>query len=190
MDKVVDGSEEDIKAWLAEQRERVSVQAPSPREPAVTSHEIARETDVNFKSETQVDLEQQYEQDRMDANQMMREHYQDIMADPELVGLAQQRFNAIKNNPTNEGRSQRDLARESAEYVRSIRYRLEGKVKRPTPAAEQERQTRIERKRKLPQPSRADAAAPSGEPVDNPIPSRKEHLMRLRRRAGLETPTG
>lgn len=183
MDTVIDGSEEDIDAWIENKiLARAASAAEASKDPQ-TPESSAKPAKV--KTETQAELERQIEEDRVEANTMMREEYTDIMSDPELISLAQQRFNVIKANPDNEGRSYKELAREAADHVRQLGRRLM-QGERPNPV-ERERQTRIDRKRTLPQSSRADATAPSSEPEtkSNNVPTRREHLQRLRQRAGL-----
>lgn len=88
-----------------------------------------------------------------------------------------------------EGRTQKDMARESAEYVRSLGRRVLGDQTTEVPKIEQERQTRIKRKRRLPQPSRADSPAPdTSRKTEEIVPTRKEHFMHLRRAGGHDLP--
>jgi hypothetical protein len=91
----------------------------------------------------------------------------------------------LVTNPQNEGRTQKEMARESAEYVRSLGKRL--LTDPPKSQVEQQRQTRIARKRKLPQPSRADTPAAAQPKQEKHIPSAKEHFMRLRKMQGHDT---
>jgi hypothetical protein len=135
-------------------------------------------------TETEQTLYQQREDDRLEANAMMTTDYRDIMNDPELQALAQQRFRMLATDPLSEGRSTKEMARESAEYVRSLGRRL---ITDPPPGdAEIERRSRVERKRKLPQPSRADASVSSSQKPDKTVPSHRDHIQRLRRRAGQD----
>jgi hypothetical protein len=128
-------------------------------------------------------LVRQFEEDRVEANTMMRREYSDILGDRDLLELAMTRFNMIRAKPDNAGRTQKELARESAEHVRSIGRRL--LVERPVNPMEEERRMRVERKRTLPQTSRADAPA-DNQPQEQKSTkeSRREYLAKLRKAAG------
>lgn len=128
------------------------------------------------------ELAAELEADRVAANDMMRAEYSDIMADRELLGLAQQRFAVLMADPNNEGRTQKELSRESAEYVRSLGKRILGQPSGGQ-AIETERQERIKRKKKLPRTSRADAPTPAA-PQERKTMSNKEYLALLQRRSG------
>lgn len=175
MSVVVNGTEDELKAWLDK---KVKAPAPKPKPKPTTD---TRSPEPRNKSEIQAELDEQLEADRVEANTMMQTDYKDIMADPELLGLAQQRFSVIKTNPLNEGRSQKEMAREAANFVRGIGKRVGGY--KPNPI-EQERQTRIERKRSLPSQTRADQSAPAAASKEQGVPTRREHFLRLRRMAG------
>jgi len=180
MDTVANGTVEDMREWVANKL------TPQPIAEPVAASTIKPETETPVvTSEIQEELDSQFEDDRVDANTMMQTEFVDIMADSELLGLAQQRFNVIKTNPLNEGRSQKEMAREAANFVRTLGRRLDGDYRpnKPDPI-EAERKERIERKRALPQQTRADTPAPSHVKKEDTVPSRKEHLARLRRRAG------
>jgi hypothetical protein len=183
MDVVVDGTVDEMKAWM---KEKLKPKAPPVKPQASTPTRSPEEARIK-ESEIQEELRQQFEADRVEANEMMQTEYVDIMRDPDLLGLAQQRFNVIKTNPNNEGRSQKEMAREAAQFVRTIGKRLSGDYIKPDPI-EKDRQERIERKRQLPQQSRADRQAPSAAPQTRQVPTRKEHFLRLRQRAGHDLP--
>jgi hypothetical protein len=188
LDMVINnGTEGDINEWILKQREaaveaaKKSTPEPDPPPPTVIQ-ETPRE------SEIQAEMRQQFEEDRLDTNTMMRSQYKDIMDDPELQSLAQQRFNWLATRDDSMGRSQKEMARESAEYVRSLGRRVLGD---PAPApspSEEKRRTRVRRKRVLPQPSRAGAVAPDNRPEPKRVPTGKEHIQRLRERAGQVLP--
>ena len=177
MGVVAEGTPEEIKEWIGESLRPQVVTQPIADNPTV-SQEVAV-----VKTETQEELDAQFAADRVEANDMMVEEFHDIMEDPELLGLAQQRFNVIKTNPLNEGRSQKEMARESATFVRSLGKRINGTYSKPNPA-EVERKTRVERKRAMPTQTRADRRSPDQAPKQKTVPSRKEHFQRLRNAAG------
>lgn len=179
LDTVLDGTKEDINKWIEEQLASRAAKTPSPPPKPDPSPPTVSTV---APSETQQELQRQFEDDRQEANAMMKQEYRDIMHDPELMGLAQQRFRVLFTDPNNEGRTQKELARESAEYVRSLGRRLVTDV--PPNPTEQKRQARITRKRKLPQPSRADAPRAPKPTEDKHIPSAKEHFLRLRKASG------
>jgi len=181
MDVVVDGTVDEMKAWLQKRLLKPKTQ-PKPAAPSTESVEAAPQ--VKSDSEAAKELREQYERDRVEANTMMQSDYKDIMADPELLALAQQRFKTIKANPNSEGRTQKEMAREAANFVRNLGKRLNHKPQASD--IEVERQTRIERKRNLPQPSRADSRQQPKPSQTNKVPTRKEHFMRLRQRAGQD----
>lgn len=187
MDTVIDGTEDDINKWLEEHTQRrpaVSTPTPKPTDdpPAVIQRIQPEET------ETQQELRRQFYDDRQDTNDMMRTTYSDIMNDSELLDLAQRQFQVLATREDSEGRTQKEMARESAEYVRGLGRRILGDQKLVVSELEQKRRDRIERKRVLPQPSQADAPAPDNRPKPKKVPTAKEHLMRLRRHAGQEPP--
>jgi len=192
LDTVVNGDEKDIDAWLEKKiasRKSAETKAPTPQP-------SPQATEPPALTETQEELQRQYDEDIADTNRMMNKEFPDLMrgGQPNASELerrrlsdAQEYFRVLNNDPHNEGRSQREMAREAAYRARRIVYPEEqGREKPPLPEMERERQMRIERKRKLVQPSRADTPAPSGQKQAKKVPSRKEHLMRLRRAAGQE----
>ena len=183
MDTVIQGTEDDINKWIEDKLRPAKTSTPTPEAPTPA---VVAEPPT---SETQELLARQFEDDREDTNAMMRSEYRDIMGDPELTQLAQQRFNVLRTREDSEGRTQKDMARESAEYVRSLGRRVLGDQTTEVPKIEQERQTRIKRKRRLPQPSRADSPAPdTSRENEEIVPTRKEHFMRLRRAGGHDLP--
>ena len=184
MDVVAEGSQDDINAWIAA---KLKPKAP-PVQKQPTSKRSQEPQPVKTQTQVQKELQTQFEADRVDANDMMVNDFPDIMADPTLLGLAQQRFNVIKTNPNNEGRSQTEMAREAANHVRKWDQQHRQGPPRPVDPAEAERQQRIVKKRSLPQQSRADRAAPSGLPAKKTVPTRKEHFQRLRRMGGHDLP--
>lgn len=182
LDAVLNGTEEDVNEAISD----IAKSRPEPTKPPSTKPAVNRpEPSKEIKTETQEELRQQFEADMRDANDMMRSEFKDIMDDPDALELARRNFNALAANPANEGRTQKEMAREAALKVRKFWSRW-GK-EQPRNEIETERQTRIERKRKLPQPSGADAPAPSTAQPETHIPSRREHFMRLRRMQGHET---
>jgi hypothetical protein len=177
-DVVAEGSEEEINAWIENVR-------ATPRQPEPATETVKEETQElpRVKGEAEQDLERQLESDRIEANKMMHSEYGDIMRDPELLGLAQQRFKAIASHPSSEGRSQKAIAREAANHVRDILKRnAPGGREQPSPV-EQERRARVTRKRALPQPSKADVPV-SANPSKRKITGNKEHLRRLQKASG------
>jgi hypothetical protein len=154
----------------------VSSESPSEQPNEVSAAE--RQIIEDAKRELAAEMEA----DRVSANDMMRREYSDIMGDQELLGLAQQRFSVLMADSNNEGRSQKELARESAEYVRSLGKRL---LVQPSGgnSIENERQERIKRKKKLPRTSRADAPS-APKPQERKTMSNREYLARLRRMQG------
>jgi hypothetical protein len=176
LDAVADGTTDDLDALL-EKRIKARKPKPAPKPKA---------SDAPPTSEAQAELDAQYEEDRIAANTMMIEEYPDLMRQSDLLSLTQQRFKAIASDPRNVGRSQKAMAREAANHVRNIIGRGNS---RPNDV-EAERQQRIERKRQLPQPSRAAASAPdTSRGKEKRTPSRSEHFQRLRRRAGQVPPS-
>lgn len=172
-----------LEEALSSGRKSKPKSTPKPEQPR---SEVG-ETERAIIREAQEELNRMYEEDRVATNEMMRREYSDIMGDPDLMALAQQRFAMLSANPDNAGRTQKELARESAEHIRSIGKRL--LVERPVRnEMEEERRRRITKKRSLPQTSRADTSAPARKTTERKVPSRKEYLQELRRRAGLEPP--
>jgi hypothetical protein len=175
MDAVIDGSSkriDEVFEKIATSRPKAAQPAPSP---AVTTTPFPR-------GEAQQELERLLEQDRLEANELIRTEFPDILYDLDALGMARQKYKEMQANPENEGRSQVELVRASARAVKKFVEQF-GLGSLPS-AEEKERQTRIERKRSFTPPSQADATAPSGVPQERHVPTGKEHLERLRRRAG------
>ena len=181
MDAMIDGDMDAVDAVLKKAQHTLRP-APEPKKPEAskTDSEVVHPAIQEARDE----LVRQFEEDRVEANNMMRREYADIMGDHELLQLAMGRFNLIRANPDNTGRTQKELARESAEYVRSVGKRL--LVEKPTNPIEEERRKRIERKRALPPTSRADAPAvqPSKDTPKSTKESRRDYLAKLRRASG------
>lgn len=192
MDTVIDGTEDDINKWIENLRSRPA--KTSSTEPITPSPAV--DTVSPAVTETQAELQRQYNEDLEEANAMMNKDFPDIMqgSKPNATELerrrladAQDYFRVLASDPHNEGRSQMEMAREAANRAKRIVYPEQ--VTKTVAPMEQERRTRVERKRKLPQTSRADTAAPaSNRKQENNVPTRKEHLMRLRRSAGHDLP--
>lgn len=181
LDAVLNGTEEDVNKAIA----NVAQSRPEPTKPSRTEPAVRPEPSSDIHTETQEELRQQFEADMREANDMMRKEFKDIMDDPDALELARKNFNALVADPANEGRTQKEMARESAMKVRT--FWSKWSKTQPRNEIEAERQTRIERKRKLPKPSGADAPAPSTAQPEKHVPSRREHFMRLRRMQGHDT---
>lgn len=181
LDAVLNGTEEDVNEAIA----NVAKSRPEPTKPSSTEPAVRPEPSRDVHTETQEELQEQFEADMREANEMMRTEFKDIMNDPDALELARRNFNALIADPANEGRTQKEMSREAAMKVRQF-WSKWGK-EQPRNDIEAERQTRIERKRKLPKPSGADAPAPSTAKPEKHIPSRREHFMRLRRMQGHDT---
>lgn len=182
LDIVAEGTNEDIEAYLKKLRSR-----PTPRSSQATTEPppVSAEQRV-----AQSELDRQEESERIEANQLMRQHYADVLADPELLGLARQRFNALQADGYNIGRTKKELVREAAEFVRGLGRSIVTEQPRQSDGLEQERERRITQKRKIPQPSRADDRATqrrTGE-QERKVPSAKEHFFRVRRAQGHDLP--
>lgn len=177
LDVVAEGSEQDIEAWVESK-----LTAKSKPKPETT--QTISEAAAPVPTEARKELQRQWEEDRIAANAMMIEEYSDIMGDQEQMRVAQKRFNALAANPENVGRSQKEMAREAAEATRAWAKGLAHRYSQPVSEAETERRTRVTRKRKLPQPSKADHPAAAPQEQGNQIPSAREHIQRLRRRSG------
>jgi hypothetical protein len=184
MDTVIEGTEDDINKWL---KAHTGLAAPSTPKPEAPTPAVVTQA-IPAPTETQEELARQFNDDRQETNDMMRTTYSDVNDDPELRSLAQQRFQLLITRADSEGRTQKEMARESAEYVRSLGKRILGDKAPPISDLERERRTRIERKRVLPQPSRADTHAPDTREKEKSVPTRGEHIQRLRRHAGQEPP--
>lgn len=182
LDTVLDGTEDDINGVI-EEIATSGRPTPTPTESPATGRPKPS-NEVN--TDTQEELRRENELDMREANDMMREEYKDIMNDPDALDMAKRHFNALVADPLNEGRTQKELSRESAQYVRKFVARWGGESRKPN-EVEVERQTRITRKRKLPSVSAADAPAPSVVKEEKRVPTRREHFMRLRRMQGHET---
>jgi len=178
LDAVLNGTEENVNEAISE----IAQSRPEPPKPASTQPTVAPEPSDDLHTETQEDLRQQFEADMREANDMMKTEFKDIMNEPDALELARRNFNALVADEANEGRSQKEMAREAAMKVRTF-WSKWGDKQAPN-EIETERQTRIERKRKLPQPSGADAPAPSTAKPEIKVPSRREHFMRLRKMQG------
>jgi hypothetical protein len=158
-----------------------SAPAPTPETP-----QPAPEPRVHpVVQQAREELEAQRMADMKDANEMMREDYPDILNDADALTLARQRFNYMAAQEDNAGRTQKELSRESAEWVRSFGRKFNSEGTSPDPM-ETERERRIVRKRKLPQPSRADAPVPGQEeqPDATTKERRRSYIERLRERSG------
>lgn len=191
MDVVIDGNEDDIKRWI-EQRLTKAQQPAKPTPPAEEPRPAVSESPED--SEILTELQSQRELDIEETNHMMNEEFPDIMkgSQPSATELerrrladAQEYFQVLASDPHNEGRSQKEMAREAANRARRIRY-PEEETSQPVPPIEQERRKRVIRKRRLPQASRADTGAPSNRKQEKKVPSRKDHFRRLRRAAGQD----
>lgn len=182
LDTVLDGTEDDINSVIEEIAQSGRPTPPDTESPA-TGRPKASEA-VN--TDTQQELKAAAEADMLEANEMMRNEYKDIMNDPDALDMARRHFNALVADPANEGRTQKEMSRESAEYVRKFVARWGGESRKPN-EVEVARQTRIERKRKLPSVSGADTPAPPVAREEKRVPTRREHFMRLRRMQGHES---
>jgi len=194
MDVVIDGDESQINEWIVNrlQRKREAA-APTPK-PQTRRTTTERAEPPIEQSEIQQELKRQYDEDIEATNAMMNEEFPDIMegAKPNASELqrrrladAQEYFRVLTMDPHNVGRTQKEMAREAARRARKIVYPEEHRG--PMPRIEEERQQRVQRKRRLPQPSRADRTAPAQPKQDQPtVATAREHLQRLRRHAGLD----
>jgi hypothetical protein len=180
VDAMVEG--EDMSALDEVLKKALTKTTPTIKNPRPAQPNEISVTERQIIEDAKRELLEQMEADRVATNDMMRQEYSDIMGDQELLQLAQQRFAVLGSDPSNEGRTQKELARESAEFVRSLGKRL--LVEKPaTSQVEQERQQRIQRKKRLPRASRADAPAAPVSQERKPM-SNREYLARLRKMQG------
>lgn len=125
------------------------------------------------RQESQPEVDPYYEQERREVNQIMSSEYRDILGDDRRKAYAKFRFNELRNDPDNHGRSLADMARQAGEEARNVG------VEDP----ETQRLVRQEQKREMPSESAARSrAAPEGKPKPPPA---SEHIRRLRKGAGL-----
>ena len=186
-----------IKDWvrknLSEARAKVAAEQAPPSDPA--------EQQSIELSPAEQELRDEMMRDRIAANRMMREEFPDIIADQRakargdgvdgLFVIARQRYERLARDPSNAGRTQREIAREAALWARRASNTQPAPRERRQPnAVEEERQQRIVRKRKLPQPSRADARKPHQpeQPEKSTQQRRREHFARIRRAQGRDLP--
>lgn len=178
LDTVANGSEEDIDSWIdkriAARQQRQASPQPStpPSEPPPTT-------------EGEDSLERQWREEVAEANEMMNRDFPDIMGNVDLRVAATAEFNRIKTLPSSYGRTQSELAREAAGLVRKRQSAIDRNTAQPDPV-EAERQTRIERKRAMPQTSRAAQVQAPNVTTERKVPSAKEHIARLRRKSGQD----
>jgi len=149
--------------------------------PHLSVDEIANRVVAMLKdSEPEPERPQPSSQDRnaippdiaSDINSAMARHHSDLMADPDQRALAQAKFREWRDLPENEGRSLVDIALDAGDYAKR-KLGLGAQIEQ-----------RNSDKRGLPARSSASAAR-SPEPEER-VPSRSEHVKRLRQRAGLE----
>ena len=183
VDALVDG--ENIEAVDKVLVEELSSRRKSKPRPQTQSTKPESEPSVNpVIREAQAELEAQQAEDMREANEMMRAEYQDILNDKDALSMARGRFHLLASNPANAGRTQKELSRESANWVRSFGKKF-SQPRSERDEVEEDRQQRIVRKRKLPQPSRANAPMVSSEPdeQESTKEKRKKYLEELKRRS-------
>jgi len=155
--------------------------------PAVSPEEIAKMAADQLRAEREAEqATAQQEKDSAEAaweaelssqqqevNRVMSDEYADILRDDLRLEVARARFNKLRDQPINAGRSLPDIAREAGEFARGIN----------TGSPAQEMQHRRREKENMPRETPARSKAKFSE--EKKVPSAQEHIQRLREARGL-----
>jgi len=181
VDALVDG--EDIEAVDRVLKEELVSRRKSQPQPTQVTNPADSTKPNPVVLEARLELERQQADDMREANDMMRKDYADIINDGDLLAMARSRFHALSADPNNVGRTQKELSRESAQWVRDFGKKFAQPSQRQDEVEEQ-RQERITRKRKLPQASNANAPAAQSAPEQlSTQERRRRHLAELQNRS-------